>query len=155
MARRSKASQALDEVEGLREEEEWEDEEEQGQAFDFKFQFSEIIIGQGQKPQTISRLQLRNMNINFAHTGNFTAKVTHTNRLTEDTDEKKFTGRRVSESNNKTGQTSIIESGSFKIPLLGNSKNIKLELLSSSHLPCEFQSAEWEGFYHIRSRREN
>ena len=35
MARRSKASQALDEVEGLREEEEWEDEEEQGQAFDF------------------------------------------------------------------------------------------------------------------------
>ena len=34
-------------------------------------------------------------------------------------------------------------------------KNIKLELLSSSHLPCEFQSAEWEGFYHIRSRREN
>ena len=126
-----------------------------GQAFDFKFQFSEIIIGQGQKPQTISRLQLRNMNINFAHTGNFTAKVTHTNRLTEDTDEKKFTGRRVSESNNKTGQTSIIESGSFKIPLLGNSKNIRLELLSSSHLPCEFQSAEWEGFYHIRSKRLN
>ena len=126
-----------------------------GQAFDFKFQFSEIIIGQGQKPQTISRLQLRNMNINFAHTGNFTAKVTHTNRLTEDTDEKKFTGRRVSESSNKTGQTSIIESGSFKIPLLGNSKNIRLELLSSSHLPCEFQSAEWEGFYHIRSKRLN
>ncbi len=126
-----------------------------GQAFDFKFQFSEIIIGQGQKPQTVSRLQLRNMNINFAHTGNFTAKVTHTNRLTEDTDEKKFTGRRVSESSNKTGQTSIIESGSFKIPLLGNSKNIRLELLSSSHLPCEFQSAEWEGFYHIRSKRLN
>jgi len=126
-----------------------------GQSFDFKFQFSEIIIGQGQKPQTVSRLQLRNMTINFAHTGNFTAKVTHTNRLTEDTDEKKFTGRRVSQANNKTDQTSIIESGSFKVPLLGNSKNIKLEILSSSHLPCEFQSAEWEGFYHIRSQRLN
>ena len=126
-----------------------------GQSFDFKFQFSEIIIGQGQKPQTVSRLQLRNMTINFAHTGNFTAKVTHTNRLTEDTDEKIFTGRKVSQANNKTNQTSIIESGSFKVPLLGNSKNIKLEILSSSHLPCEFQSAEWEGFYHIRSQRLN
>ena len=125
-----------------------------GQAYDFKFQFSEIIVGQGEKPQTISRLQLRNMTLNFAHTGNFTARVTHTNRITEDTDDKQFTGRKVSQASNKTNQTSIISSGSFKVPLLGNSKNIKLELLSSSHLPCEFQSAEWEGFYHIRSRRE-
>lgn len=126
-----------------------------GQSFTFKFQFSEIIVGQGQKPQTISRLQLRNMTLNFANTGNFTARVTHTNRITEDTDDKLFTGRKVSQANNKTNQTSIIGSGSFKVPLLGNSKNIKLELLSESHLPCEFQSAEWEGFYHIRSRREN
>lgn len=125
-----------------------------GQSFDFKFQFSEVIVGQGEKPQTISRLQLRNITLNFANTGNFIAKVTHTNRITEDTDEKKFTGRRVSQASNKTNQTSIISSGSFKVPLLGNSKNIKLELLSSSHLPCEFQSAEWEGFYHMRSRRE-
>ena len=126
-----------------------------GQSFEFKFQFSEVIVGQGEKPQTISRLQLRNITLNFANTGNFTARVTHTNRITEDTDDKLFTGRKVSQANNKTNQTSIIESGSFKVPLLGNSKNIKLELLSSSHLPCEFQSAEWEGFYHIRSRREN
>ena len=126
-----------------------------GQSFTFKFQFSEIIVGQGQKPQTISRLQLRNMTLNFANTGNFTARVTHTNRITEDTDDKLFTGRKVSQASNKTNQTSIIGSGSFKVPLLGNSKNIKLELLSESHLPCEFQSAEWEGFYHIRSRREN
>ena len=126
-----------------------------GQSFTFKFQFSEIIVGQGQKPQTISRLQLSNMTLNFANTGNFTARVTHTNRITEDTDDKLFTGRKVSQANNKTNQTSIIGSGSFKVPLLGNSKNIKLELLSESHLPCEFQSAEWEGFYHIRSRREN
>ena len=126
-----------------------------GQSFTFKFQFSEIIVGQGQKPQTISRLQLRNMTLNFANTGNFTARVTHTNRITEDTDDKLFTGRKVSQASNKTNQTSIINSGSFKVPLLGNSKNIKLELLSESHLPCEFQSAEWEGFYHIRSRREN
>tara|TARA_R100001594_G_scaffold68802_2_gene103158 strand:- start:1632 stop:4121 length:2490 start_codon:yes stop_codon:yes gene_type:complete len=125
-----------------------------GQAYNFKFQFSEIIVGQGEKPQTISRLQLRNITLNFAHTGNFTARVTHTNRITEDTDDKQFTGRKVSQASNKTNQTSIISSGSFKVPLLGNSKNIKLELLSSSHLPCEFQSAEWEGFYHIRSRRE-
>ena len=126
-----------------------------GQSFTFKFQFSEVIVGQGQKPQTISRLQLRNITLNFANTGNFTARVTHTNRITEDTDDKLFTGRKVSQASNKTNQTSIINSGSFKVPLLGNSKNIKLELLSSSHLPCEFQSAEWEGFYHIRSRREN
>tara|TARA_X000001388_G_scaffold14163_3_gene8231 strand:+ start:991 stop:3480 length:2490 start_codon:yes stop_codon:yes gene_type:complete len=126
-----------------------------GQSFEFKFQFSEVIVGQGQKPQTISRLQLRNITLNFANTGNFTARVTHTNRITEDTDDKLFTGRKVSQASNKTNQTSIINSGSFKVPLLGNSKNIKLELLSSSHLPCEFQSAEWEGFYHIRSRREN
>jgi len=126
-----------------------------GQSFTFKFQFSEVIVGQGQKPQTISRLQLRNITLNFANTGNFTARVTHTNRITEDTDDKLFTGRKVSQASNKTNQTSIIGSGSFKVPLLGNSKNIKLELLSESHLPCEFQSAEWEGFYHIRSRREN
>ena len=29
----------------------------------------------------------------------------------------------------------------------------KVEIVSSSPLPCRFQSAEWEGWLHTRTRR--
>ena len=44
-------------------------------------------------------------------------------------------------------------SGSFKSSILSNPYNCRISLTNNEYLPCAFQSAEWEGFLHIRSQR--
>ena len=46
-----------------------------------------------------------------------------------------------------------IDSGTFSFPVLSRADSVKVEIESNSFLPCIFQSAEWEGFYTLRSRR--
>jgi len=41
----------------------------------------------------------------------------------------------------------------FRVPVMAENLNAKIQLASSSPLPCRFQSAEWEGFYHSRATR--
>jgi len=37
--------------------------------------------------------------------------------------------------------------------VLGHAGAVDILLESDNHLPCIFQSAEWEGFFVLRSRR--
>lgn len=120
-----------------------------GIPFKFLYQFSEQVIKEENSPITIGRLQLRNWNLVYNDTGFFNTKVTQDKRATST---KVFTGRNLGSLNNIIGTVSI-DSGTFRFPVLSRADGVKIELESDSFLPCKFQSAEWEGFYTLRSKR--
>jgi hypothetical protein len=120
-----------------------------GTPYTFKYRFSEQVIKQDNSPVTIGRLQLRNWNIVYNDSGFFKTIVTP-NKRQQST--KVFTGRNLGSQNNVIGTVSI-DSGTFSFPVLSKATEVTVDLESDSFLPCIFQSAEWEGFYTMRSRR--
>ena len=46
-----------------------------------------------------------------------------------------------------------LQSGTFRVPVLSKSDNVTIEIQNAKHLPCRFQSAEYEGFLVVRSPR--
>ena len=119
-----------------------------GIPFTFKYQFSEPVVKQNNQPITTADLRIRNWSVVYNNTGFFTVKTTPSRRSTYTRD---FTGRIVGGAANLLSKAAI-DSGTYQFGVVGNS-DTKIELTSTSHLPCTFQSAEWEGFYVIRSRR--
>lgn len=120
-----------------------------GVPYTFRYRFSEQVLKNNNEPMTTGRLQLRNWNVVYSDTGFFQTEVTPTARPTKTA---KFTGRLVGSSANILGQVAI-ENGTFRFGVNSNSQEVNIELVSDSHLPCSFQSAEWEGFFVLRSRR--
>jgi len=120
-----------------------------GVRYNFKYKFSEQVITQEKAPVTIGRLQLRNMNIVFNDSGYFKVVVAPLHRTPS---EYVFTGRFLGSASNLVGQVSI-DSGTFKVPVLAKNSEVDITIESDSHLPCIFQSAEWEGMYVLRSQR--
>jgi len=120
-----------------------------GISYKFLYRFSEQVIKQDNAPVTIGRLQIKNWNLVYNDSGFFKTNVTPDKRATST---KVFTGRNLGSQNNVIGTVSI-DSGTFSFPVLAKSTDITIELESESFLPCVFQSAEWEGFYVLRSRR--
>ena len=60
------------------------------------------------------------------------------------------TGRILGAPLNKIG-TIPFETGSFKRLILADSRDLKLEIISDSYLPCAFTGADWEGNYIVRT----
>lgn len=120
-----------------------------GVPYMFKYRFSEIVVKEANEPITIGRLQIRNIAIVYYDTGYFEAWVSPKNR---DPFRKLFTGRVVGSINNTIGSVPL-EFGTFRVPVLAKSDQVTIELRSDSHLPCAFQSAEWEADYTLRSQR--
>lgn len=120
-----------------------------GIPYTFRYQFSEQVLKNNNEPMTIGRLQLRNWNVVYNDTGFFETVVTPTAR---DPKTSQFTGRLVGSAANILGQVAI-ETGTFRFGVNSNAQEVTIELRSDSHLPCSFQSAEWEGFFVMRSRR--
>ena len=119
-----------------------------GTPFTFKYQFSEPVVKQNNQPITTADLRIRNWSVVYNDTGFFTVKTTPNRRSTYTRD---FTGRIVGGAANLLSKAAI-DSGTYEFGVLGNS-DTEIVLETDSHLPCTFQSAEWEGFYVIRSRR--
>jgi hypothetical protein len=120
-----------------------------GTPYTFRYVFSEQVVSMNKEPITTGRLQLRNMSIVYAETGAF---ETITSASRRDPSIAKFTGRKLGSSKNIIGSVGI-ESGKFRFPILSKSDEVTIELVSDSYLPCAFQSAEWEGFFVLRSRK--
>ena len=120
-----------------------------GIPFTFKYEFSEPVVKQDNKPVTTGHLQIRNYAVVYNKTGFFEVDVTPLKRTAYT---RQFTGRIVGGSTNILNQAAI-DSGTYRFGVLGKSTATTVTLKSSSHLPCTFQSAEWEGFYVLRSRR--
>ena len=120
-----------------------------GVPFTFKYEFSEPVVKQDNKPVTTGHLQIRNYAVVYNKTGFFEVDVTPLKRSVYT---RSFTGRIVGGANNILNQAAI-DSGTYRFGVLGKAGETTVTLKSSSHLPCTFQSAEWEGFYVLRSRR--
>jgi hypothetical protein len=121
-----------------------------GVPYRFRYRFSEVIMKKENEPITIGRLQLRNMAVVYYDTGFFEAHVSPKNRTTSVVT---FTGRVLGSINNTLGSVPL-ETGTFRIPVLAKNDQVTIELISDSFLPCAFQSAEWEGYYVLRSGRQ-
>lgn len=120
-----------------------------GIPFTFKYQFSEPVIKENNKAITTGQLQLRNYAVVYNNTGFFKVTVAPERRTAY---VRTFTGRVVGSAANILN-VAAIESGTYRFGVLGKSSETSVTLESDSHLPCIFQSAEWEAFFHLRSRR--
>ena len=120
-----------------------------GLKYTFKYQFSEQVIKNNNVAITTGRMQIRNFHIVFSDTSFFKVKIRPDNR---NETVKTFTGRVLGSEQNKVGITPI-STGSFKVPVLAESSKVTITLESDSHLPCAFQSAEYEAMYKDRTRR--
>ncbi len=120
-----------------------------GLKYTFKYQFSEQVIKNNNVAITTGRMQIRNFHIVFSDTSFFKVKIRPDNR---NETIKTFTGRVLGSEQNKVGITPI-STGSFKVPVLAESSKVTITLESDSHLPCAFQSAEYEAMYKDRTRR--
>lgn len=121
-----------------------------GIPYRFRYRFSEIVMKKENEPITIGRLQIRNLAVVYFDTGYFEAHVSPKNRATSVVT---FTGRVLGSVNNTLGSVPL-ETGTFRVPVLAKNDQVVLELISDSFLPCAFQSAEWEGYYVLRSGRQ-
>lgn len=119
-----------------------------GIPFTFKYQFSEPVAKINNTPVTRADLRIRNWSVSYNDTGFFSIKTTPARRSTYS---RTFTGRIIGGAANLLNKAAI-DSGSYEFGVVGNS-DTKVVIESDSHLPCAFQSAEWEGFYVLRSRR--
>jgi hypothetical protein len=120
-----------------------------GVPFTFKYEFSKPVLKVNDRPVTTGKFKLRNYAVVYDNTGFFEVDVAP---LKRDVYTRSFTGRVVGSAANLLNQAAI-ESGTYVFGVLGDAEQISVTLKSSSHLPCTFQSAEWEGFYVLRSRR--
>lgn len=125
-----------------------------GVEYDFEYEFSEQVIkddvvGGGSAAVTEGRIQIYKWRLIYANTGYFEARVTPSYR---DTYVYPFTGRVLGSGNNIIGQVSL-ESGKFTFPVQAGAHQVKVGVYSNSHLPCAFQSAEWEGLFKAKTKR--
>jgi hypothetical protein len=123
-----------------------------GQVYTMRVRLSEQILrepspGGGQVQVTAGRSQLRYMTVVYNNSVYFSTEVTPTGR---DTSVKSFSG--LIPGVNGPGEVNL-SSGEFRFPILSQSSEVTIELVSDSHLPCYFTSAEIETFYHSRSQR--
>ena len=119
-----------------------------GIPFTFKYQFSEPVVKQNNSPITTGTLHIRNYAVVYDNTGFFSVDIEPARRSTYT---RTFTGRIVGGAANILNKAAI-DSGTYRFGVIGHA-DTKITLKSDSHLPCKFQSAEWEGFFVLRSRR--
>jgi hypothetical protein len=124
-----------------------------GKEYEFRYEFTEPTIkdseGSSKRQRSVPGgvLKIRKFNVNYFKTGYFEFKVTPENR---DAYTYVFTGRALGSILNNVG-TVPFNTGSFKKLILTDAKELTLELISSSYLPCAFTGADWEGNYVVRT----
>lgn len=124
-----------------------------GRKYAFRYRFSTIVPKQrsrngGEQADSTARLQLRNMQVNYAATGYFQARVTPRGRPTYTYT---FSGKTLGLASATVGAINL-ETGKFRFPIMSQNTTVDIELFSDSPLPCSFLSADWEGFYAKRSQ---
>jgi len=121
-----------------------------GRDFELRYRFSEQSVkdAKGIAIQSAS-LVLKNMSISYADSGFFQVEVTPRARSTYTY---KFTGGVIGDISATIGTVNI-SSGSFKFPVRTKSNGATIDVVSTNHLPCKIQAAEWVGEYVKQSKR--
>ena len=125
-----------------------------GERYEMTYEFSTPYIkeqpsGGGVALAAGPKLQMRTWTVIFDESSAFELKVTPASR---DTNTYPYNGVIVGEAPPLIGDPSVL-TGSFRVPVMTSNIDTKIVISSTSPLPCRFQSAEWEGFYHTRAKR--
>lgn len=122
-----------------------------GKEYQFRYEFTEPTIKTEVKGRQTAlpggTLKIRKFSVDYFKTGFFTLKITAPGRNSTSYN---FTGRILGSVLNKIG-TVPFETGSFKKLILADNRNLQIELVSNSYLPCTFTGADWEGNYVVRT----
>ena len=126
-----------------------------GERYTMTYEFSTPYIkeqpqGGGVALAAGPKLQMRTWTVIFDESSAFELKVTPASR---DTNTYPYNGIIVGEAPPLIGDPSVL-TGSFRVPVMTSNIDTKIVISSASPLPCRFQSAEWEGFYHTRAKRK-
>ena len=125
-----------------------------GERYEMTYEFSTPYIkeeptGGGVAIAAGPKLQMRTWTVLFDESSAFELKVTPASR---DTNTYPYNGIIVGEAPPFIGDPSVL-TGTFRVPVMASNIDTKIVISSTSPLPCRFQSAEWEGFYHTRAKR--
>ena len=123
-----------------------------GEPFEMHYRFSKQRLteqGAGSPEYVGARLQLHHFYIKYEDAGFFKVEVTPENR---DTSTHKFTGRLLGAASASIGQINL-DTGTFKVPIMSKSDRVDIDIKNDTFLPTRLASAEYEGTFHIRSRR--
>ena len=126
-----------------------------GERYEMTYEFSTPYIkeeppGGGVAIAAGPKLQMRTWTVLFDESSAFELKVTPASR---NTNTYPYNGIVVGQSPPLIGDPSVL-TGSFRVPVMASNIDTKIVISSTSPLPCRFQSAEWEGFYHTRAKRQ-
>tara|TARA_R100000152_G_scaffold20392_1_gene13984 strand:- start:901 stop:3564 length:2664 start_codon:yes stop_codon:yes gene_type:complete len=125
-----------------------------GELYDMGYEFSTPYLKEqpsagGMAVVAGPKLQVRTWAVVFDDTSHFVLRVTPAGRAANDYP---YNGISVGTSPPSLG-TPGIGTGSFRVPVMASSLDTKVEILSSSPVPCRIQSAEWEGWLQSRAKR--
>ena len=114
-----------------------------------RYKLSEIYFKDNNDKSAIThyQLQLKNIDVLFSKTGYLRIEVTPKMRQTY---KYIFSGRSVGISN--LGEISVQE-GKLRAPVYSTTKDLSIEFINDTYLPCALQSAEWEAVLSTLSRR--
>ena len=125
-----------------------------GELYSMLYEFSTQYLkeqppGGGMAVISGPKLQLRTWTMLFDKSSSFSIKITPRGR---DTMTYPYTGFEIGDQEVSLGELAI-RTSKFRVPVMAQNIEAKIEVVSSSPLPCRLQSAEWEGFYHTRAAR--
>lgn len=125
-----------------------------GELYPMLYEFSTQYLkeqppGGGMAVISGPKLQLRTWTMLFDKTSSFSIKITPRGR---DTMTYPYTGFELGDQEISLGELAL-RTSKFRVPVMAQNIEAKIEVTSSSPLPCRLQSAEWEGFYHTRAAR--
>jgi hypothetical protein len=125
-----------------------------GELYDMLYEFSTQYLkeqppGGGMAVIAGPKLQLRTWTMLFDRTSSFSIKVTPRGRNTMTYP---YTGFEIGDQEISLGELAL-RTSKFRVPVMAQNIEAKIEVVSSSPLPCRLQSAEWEGYYHTRAAR--
>ena len=123
-----------------------------GEPYEMHYRFSKQRLteqGAGSPEYVGGRLQIHHFYIKYEDAGFFIVEVTPENR---DTSVHKFTGRLIGSASATIGQINL-DTGRFKVPIMSKSDRVNIDIKNNTFLPTRLASAEYEGVFHIRSRR--
>ena len=122
-----------------------------GEPFEMHYRFSKqrITEQQGQSELLSGRLQIHHFYIKYEDAGFFQVEVTPQNR---NTSIHKFSGRLLGANSSVIGQINL-DTGTFKVPVMSKSDRVNIDIKNKTFLPTRIASAEYEGVFHMKSRR--
>ena len=124
-----------------------------GVPYEFKFTYSTFFIKQTSQTGTDTipndRLQLRFLHINYDNTGEFEVIVNATGKTPK---HYKMTARIVGTPSNQVG-THPLETGEFRVPLMGRNTDTEVTVINTSPLPSAFNTTVWQGLVTYKFRQ--